>query len=222
MGSSSTAEEPSSWDASMIAATCDDARSRSSFTTVWSNHVRWSNSQPAVWSRRAIRSSDSVPRPRSRRSSSSGDGGSRKIRIASGTSARICSRSFDVDLEQHVVPGPPLLLDPAPGRARSMTDDVGPLQQLAVPDHAIELVVVHEEIVNLVDFLGTRRTGRDADGQHQPLRDPGQDLANDRSLADAGWPRDDEERARCGATSRTWRSAAPAAWHRDHERDGWR
>src|SRR5439155_16027580 len=78
-------------DASMIAATSSAARSTSSFTTTASNQVDSSSSRAASRRRSAIIASVSVPRPRSRCSSSSSDGGSKKISRASGTRSRTCS-----------------------------------------------------------------------------------------------------------------------------------
>src|SRR5262245_1485455 len=82
---------PLTWgDAPMIAATSSAARSARSFTTTWSKASACESSQSALASRTARPSSVSVPRERSRRSSSCLVGGSSRISTASGNVWRTC------------------------------------------------------------------------------------------------------------------------------------
>ena len=144
----------------MIAATCDDARSRSSFTTTWSNQPALRPSpRPAVSRRLAIRSSDSVPRPRRRRSSSSIDGGSRKIRTASGTCVPDLLGPLDVDLQDDVVARRQLLLDGPPRACRTDAHERRPLEELVRRRSSVELVLVDEEVVDAVDLVRPRGRG---------------------------------------------------------------
>ena len=122
-------------DASMIAATCDGP-----FQVVVHHHVVEPvplRELPSALARRsAILSSSSVPRPRSRRSSSSRDGGTRRIRTASGDALAHLPGTLDVDLEDHVAPGGDAAPRRTPRASRSdAPNDLGPLQQLAVVDH---------------------------------------------------------------------------------------
>src|SRR5450759_3863349 len=72
----------------MMAATSAAARSASSFTTTWSNSPAAATSVWAMLRRRAMASSDSVPRPRSRWLSSAMLGGAMKTAVASGRALR--------------------------------------------------------------------------------------------------------------------------------------
>ena len=103
-------------------------------------------------------SSDSVPRERSRRSSSSHRRRLEQDHHGVGDALTDPASALDVDLEQHVAAGFAVQLDRACGRAVPMpVEDLGPLQQLAVGDHAIEARVVDEEVVGAVDLPGSRR-----------------------------------------------------------------
>src|SRR5450830_169520 len=72
----------------MMEATSAAARSASSFTTTWSNSPAAATSVCAMLRRRAMASSDSVPRPRSRWLSSAILGGAMKTAVASGRALR--------------------------------------------------------------------------------------------------------------------------------------
>src|SRR5665647_1359342 len=71
----------------MMAATSAAARSASSFTTTWSNSPAAATSVCAMLRRRAMASSDSVPRPRSRWLSSAMLGGALEVGLESGPAA---------------------------------------------------------------------------------------------------------------------------------------
>src|ERR687891_2420731 len=77
--------------ASIISRTRATAASSSSFMTMWSNQVAWASSLRASASRRSRAAPSSVPRSRSRRASSSSEGGARKMRTAWGRRFRICA-----------------------------------------------------------------------------------------------------------------------------------
>src|SRR5690606_27955910 len=96
------------------------------------------------------------------------------------------------------LPPAQLLLDGTPGRAVPVLPvDDGPLEELVVGDHPVELVVRDEVVVDAVDLVRARRAG--GGGDRQPhLRVAAADVGGDGALADGGGAGEDGEPGRDG------------------------
>ena len=184
----------------------------------------------AVSSRRSRSSAVSVPRPTSRRTSSSQDGGIRKTKRAAG----IVSRTWRAPCRSiSSSAGQPLrerLLDGlARGAVAGPLVHDRPLEQLAALDHRVELVVGDEPVVDAVLLPGPRRA-RGRRDREPHLGVPPAYVGRDGALADgrgagehdeAGRPRG--QPAGSGSVTRPGRTRAPArppAWCPDRARGG--
>ena len=82
-------------------------------------------------------SAGSVPRPASRRTSSSQDGGARKTSWASGIARAHLPGALQVDLQQHRAPGGEVVEHRLPRRAVEVAGELGPLEQAARGDQLL-------------------------------------------------------------------------------------
>src|SRR5690625_3294520 len=101
------------------------------------------------------------------------------------------ARSLEVDLQQRRCPGAQLILHRTAGRpVPVLAVDHGPLQELAVGDHPVELGVGDEVVVHAVDLVGTGTAG--GGGDREPhLGVTAADVGGDGALADGGGPGED-------------------------------
>ena len=106
-----------------------------------SNSSRSRNCSCAIASRTSISPAESVARARSRRSRSSNDGGQTKTSVVSGTAAADGERAFDLELEDHALPGRQQAVDFGLERAVATTRVGDVLEELAGIDAALELLV---------------------------------------------------------------------------------
>ena len=166
---------------------------------VTSNSASAASSSRAVSSRRSRSSSVSVPRPTSRRTSSSHDGGFRNTNSASGIARATCRapcRSISSSAGRPV--GQRLLDRAARGAVAGGLVHDRPLEQLAVRRPSVELLVGDEPVVHAVHLPRPRRPGgrrdRDPDLGVVPA-----DVGGDGALADRGRPGEHDETAGAGA-----------------------
>ena len=171
-------------------------------------------------SRRSRSASSSVPRPTSRRTSSSQDGGARNTNSASGIRSRTC-RAPCRSISSRA--GRPAASASSTGAARGAVAcravDHGPLQQLVVGDQPVELLVADEVVVDAVDLARARRGRVVAETEIQTSGWCSRTYAATRALADRrragehGQPRAVVRRhvtaAELGDQAATWLAPSP-------------
>ena len=91
-------------------------------------------------------------------------------------------RADHVDLQDHIPARGQPVLHEATRRAGTVSDDLGPFEQLARPDHPVESVVVEEEVVDPVDLSRSGGAGRHRDRQRESLGVAGDQLPDDAAL----------------------------------------
>ena len=128
---------------------------------VTSNSGSAASSSRAVSSRRSRSSSVSVPRPTSRRTSSSHDGGFEEDEQRLGHRLAHLPGALQVDLQQRRPAGGQRLARPGRAGCRSgrALCTTAHSSSSSVGDHPVELLVGDEPVVHAVHLAGTRRAG---------------------------------------------------------------
>src|SRR5581483_5155551 len=106
-------------------------------------------------------------------------------------------RALRLELEQRRLPAAPQAIDLRMKRAVAVPDVVDVLEELPGLDPSVELDTIEEPVVDAVLLARALLARRGGDGGRQ-VREPRQDELDQRALAGARRPRDDEDRLRSG------------------------
>ena len=106
--------------------------------------------------------------------------------------------TLPVDFEYHRVPGIQVLLHLRAAGAVQVVEDFGRFQQRAACFQALELVHVHEQVIDAVCLVAALLAGRIRNREPELGMTRGQRL-DQRRLAGARWRRDHEQPRRCAA-----------------------
>ncbi len=166
------------------------ARSRSSFTMRCGNSSRAASSSTATSRRRAICSGVSDPRPARRSLRSSVDGGSTNTRTASGRLSRTWRAPWTSISSTTPRSG---AVELGAQRAVAVTGVFGVFDEVAAAYARVEVLGAQEVVVAAVHLPrpgGSRGGGY---GEREPFHAV-EEALDERALADAGGPGDDEDR----------------------------
>ncbi len=116
-----------------------------------------------------------------------------KIETVSGRAASDSLRPFRLELENAASSGVENTLNLDVERAVALSGDVDHvLEEFACPHSSLECLFVEEVVLAPVLLTGTARAGRCRD-RHLEIDPPGDERTDQRSLAGARWPGDDEQ-----------------------------
>ena len=155
-----SAAPASSRSAATIARTSARHSSVSRLTSTYSYSGQWLISPAARAIRSAITSAVSVPRLCSRRSSSGIDGGRMKMVTRSSPNRRLeLLGALPIDVEQDVAAFAERVLHRRLGGSVAIAEHRRPFDEFASLDHAVELGVVDEMIIDIVDLARAASAG---------------------------------------------------------------